>query len=205
MTQAVAKRTLWLVRHAAVLAPPGLCYGRSDVPADAAATDAAAATLAAQLPHAAALRVSPLGRCQQLAHALQALRPDLQGETDERLAEMDFGAWEMRPWAAIARPAFDGWLANFADACPGGGESVRAFMRRVGAAWDDAMHMPLGPAGHNGDVVWITHAGVLRAARLLHAGMRCPAQAADWPREAAPFGAALCLPMSIMPMPGKVF
>jgi hypothetical protein len=28
--------TLWLVRHAATLAPPGLCYGRLDVEADAA-------------------------------------------------------------------------------------------------------------------------------------------------------------------------
>ena len=29
---------LWLVRHAEVAAPPGLCYGASDLPADAAAT-----------------------------------------------------------------------------------------------------------------------------------------------------------------------
>lgn len=184
-------RTLWLVRHAAVQAEPGLCYGRSEVPADAAATAAAAAALAPRLPRGAALRVSPLGRCQQLAEALRALRPDLQGRLDARLAEMDFGAWELRRWAEIERAAFDAWLADFADARPGGGESVRAFMQRVGAAWDEAVRGAAGTDG--GDEVWLTHAGVLRAARLLHAGVRCPVRAADWPREAAPFGAALCL------------
>ena len=29
--------TLWLLRHAPVLAAPGLCYGRTDLPADPAA------------------------------------------------------------------------------------------------------------------------------------------------------------------------
>ena len=34
--------TLWLLRHAPVLAAPGLCYGRTDLPADPAATHRAA-------------------------------------------------------------------------------------------------------------------------------------------------------------------
>ena len=35
-------KALWLVRHAPVLAPPGLCYGATDLPADADALIAAA-------------------------------------------------------------------------------------------------------------------------------------------------------------------
>ena len=41
---------LWLVRHAQVLLPPGICYGATDVAADAAATLSAAQALAAELP-----------------------------------------------------------------------------------------------------------------------------------------------------------
>ncbi|RYY91072.1 MAG: phosphoglycerate kinase, partial [Comamonadaceae bacterium] len=36
---------LWMARHAPVEAPAGLCYGRTDLPADAAATREAAAAL----------------------------------------------------------------------------------------------------------------------------------------------------------------
>ena len=40
---------LWLVRHAQVLLPTGICYGATDVAADAAATLSAAQALAAEL------------------------------------------------------------------------------------------------------------------------------------------------------------
>src|SRR5690606_10781153 len=49
-TTALPGRRLWLVRHAAPLVSPGTCYGALDVPADAAATQAAAVRLAAALP-----------------------------------------------------------------------------------------------------------------------------------------------------------
>ncbi len=178
---------LWLVRHAPVRAPEGLCYGASDLPADDVATRAAARALAGRLPAGLAVQVSPLQRCEQLAQDLQALRPDLTLKTDGRLREIDFGAWEGRAWADIARPDFDAWLADFADARPAGdGETLRSLMARVGAAWSD------WSAGHR-DAVWITHAGVMRAALLLACGVRLPASAADWPNQALPFGQALVL------------
>jgi alpha-ribazole phosphatase len=177
--------TLWLVRHAELLAVPGLCYGASDLPADPAATQAAAQRLAEQLPAGVALRTSPLQRCELLAKTLQALRPDLTLRTDQRLREMDFGRWEGLPWADIPRADFDAWLADFADARPAGdGEPVRALMARVAAAWD--AHRARGEAA-----AWVTHAGVMRAVLLLARGVRLPARAADWPAEALPFGHAL--------------
>lgn len=182
-----AAPTLWLLRHALVLAPAGLCYGRSDLPADAAATHAAAQAMAARLPRGMAVAASPLRRCELLAQSLHALRPDLAYETDVRLAEMDFGAWEGRAWADIPRAAFDRWLANFAYAPPGeGGETVAALMARVAAAWDDWR-------ATGTDALWITHAGVMRAALLLSRGVRLPASAADWPSDALAFGEVMRL------------
>ncbi len=176
------------MRHAQPLAAAGLCYGSTDLAAQPAATQRAADQLALRLPAGLGLRVSPLRRCQQLAQALQARRPDLRPETDARLREMHFGAWEGRRWADIGRDEFDAWLGDFAAAPPGGaGEPVQALMARVAGAWDDWR------AGGR-DAAWITHAGVMRAALLLARGVRLPARASDWPADELPFGQVLVLP-----------
>lgn len=173
---------LWLARHARPLAAEGLCYGATDVPADAQATDEAAAALAAVVPAGIAVRSSPLARCMQLADAVQALRPDLVVTSDPRLAEMDFGSWEGRPWDALGRAAFDAWMADFAQHRCGGGESVAALMQRVATAFTQVRDTGI-------DTLWITHAGVVRAVRLLVQGVAVPARASVWPREGLPFGA----------------
>jgi hypothetical protein len=74
-------KTLWLQRHAPVIAEPGLCYGATDLEADAQATLAAAQRIAPLLPAGIVLRSSPLRRCVALANAIAALRPDLVGAT----------------------------------------------------------------------------------------------------------------------------
>jgi len=182
-----AMSTLWLARHAPVLGGEGLCYGASDLPADAVASRAAAEALAAQLPTGLAAYASPLLRCQQLAQGLRALRPDLRIQDDARLREMDFGAWEGLRWTDIPRAEFDHWLVDFADAPPAGnGETVRALMARVGQAWADWQ-------ASGRDALWVTHAGVIRAALLLSRGVRLPPGSADWPRDALPFGGLLVL------------
>ena len=172
---------LRLLRHAAVVAEAGLCYGATDLAAHAHDTDAAASAMASELPRGIALVTSPLVRCTALADAITALRPDLSVRVDPRLAEMDFGAWEGRAWKAIARAEFEAWTAGFADTRPGGGETVREFMQRVSGAWTDWQNSGL-------DALWVTHAGVMRAAALLHDGVACPADAAQWPAFAIAFG-----------------
>lgn len=172
---------LWLVRHARPLVEPGICYGSSDVDADAAATLRAASALAARLPPAITVRGSPLRRCTQLADALAPLRRDLRWRLDARLAEMDFGAWEGRRWDDIGAAAVDAWARDFAHHRPGGGESVNLFMARVARAFDEDR-----AAGQ--DTAWITHAGVIRAATLLARGVRTLESATDWPPHAPPWG-----------------
>ena len=172
---------LWLVRHAQPLVEAGVCYGRLDVPADSAATKNTALALAAALPQQMAVYTSPLQRCEWLAHALYALRPDLALKMDARLAEMDFGTWEGQAWDSIGAQALDAWTQDFAHHQPGGGESVHGFMQRVAAVWD--ANRAIGE-----DAVWITHAGVVRAAHLLRSGQRQLTDAHQWPQHAVPLG-----------------
>ena len=175
---------LWLVRHARVQLASGLCYGASDVPAEPEHTAAAAATLAAAMPMSAPLWVSGLGRAQQLAAAVRALRVDLAPPTvDLRLNEMNFGQWELQAWDAIPRSAFDSWMADFAHHRFGGAESTQQVIDRVAAALAEtaAATRETGAA----DAVWICHAGVIRAVQYLAAHGTQPIERAhQWPERA---------------------
>ena len=184
--------TLWVVRHARPLVAEGTCYGRLDMPADPQDTARAATTLAAALPSQCAIFYSPLQRCEQLAQALCALRPDLAVNCapDARLMEMDFGTHEGQAWAAIPQALVQAWTDDFAHHRFGGGESVQQFMARVGAAWDDyQQRLQQAPGDH---VVWVSHAGVARAAQLLSQGQRQVLQAKNWPQEGPAFGEWRC-------------
>lgn len=176
---------LFLARHARPEIAPGTCYGRLDMAADAAATAEAARALDAVLPPGIAVVSSPLLRCRQLAQALG--RPF---RTDDRLQEMDFGAWEGRPWADIPRDKLDAWSAGFAHYAAGGGESVAVFMARVAAAFDEP-----GAA----DTLWVTHAGVIRAASLIADGRREIQRAEHWPTAAPGHGQWCTLDPTIRP------
>jgi alpha-ribazole phosphatase len=172
---------LWLVRHARPLIASGVCYGASDVPADFVGTQAIANALALALPERVVVTVSPLRRCTSIAVSLNTLRPDLGWVADQRLQEMNFGTWEGQAWDAIDRREIDAWAAGFADWRCGGAESVQGVMKRVGAAWNDAQ---MGGV----ETVWITHAGVMRAATLIAKGIRHVDDAAQWPKESIEFG-----------------
>lgn len=190
----MSARRLWLVRHPRPLVPSGVCYGASDVAVDPHHLTEVLPGLAGQLPFAARWRVSPLARARVLADALQQ-RMGLPGapSVDPQLAEMDFGQWEMQAWAAVAPADLQAWTDDFVHyRCGGQGESVHQFLHRVSRAWRQCLEQG------QGDEVWITHAGVIRAMQLLQ---RMPPQAwtglqaADWPRETLPFGALAAWPI----------
>jgi alpha-ribazole phosphatase len=172
---------LWLVRHAKPLIDAGVCYGRQDVAADADATAECARMLATMLPQATRVISSPLQRCERLAHALSGLRADLTYKTDTRLQEMDFGSWEGRSWQDIGPADLRAWTDSFAmHAVGGSGESTMQVMARVASAFDELQ----GEA----DALWITHAGVIRAAELIARGQRQITGADEWPINAPSYG-----------------
>lgn len=143
------------LRHPPAEAVPGICYGRLDLDC-APGAGARIAALLAVLPPVSAIRASPARRCRALAEAI-AGRDGLAVVTDERLAELDFGAWEGRFWAEIPRAESDPWAADPERLAPPGGETFAALRARVAAALADA------PAG----AAIVTHAGVIRAARMI--------------------------------------
>lgn len=176
---------LWLVRHAQPCVGAGVCYGALDMAAVLEATQIAAVALAKHLPTATAVWVSPLQRCEQLAQVLRGFRPDLTFKPDARLTEMNFGEWEGVPWADVPRSALAAWTDDFGNHRFGGVESANMVVQRVAAAWNDARQNS-APTG--GDVAWITHAGVIRAAGMVAQGVLQVNDAAQWPRSAPGFG-----------------
>jgi len=156
---------LLLVRHPRPEVDPGLCYGRSDVAADGAELLRVCATLPAGLPTWS----SPLQRCASLARALDPA----QLRFDARLAEMDFGAWELRSWDDIPRVEVDAWSDDLLHYRPGGGESVLDVARRVAAFRAD-----LSREGHAAALI-ICHAGTIRLLCALHTGLPLEAAALE--------------------------
>ncbi len=163
---------LLLVRHPRPEVEPGLCYGSSDVAVSGQEiTNVRDALAAMGLPGALPVYTSPLQRCAGLARALDAS----ELRVDARLAEMDFGAWELRSWDAIGRAEVEAWAGDLLHYRPGGGESVLDVARRVAAFLGE-----LRTAGHL-DALVICHAGTMRLLRALFAGT---------PLEAAALAAA---------------
>lgn len=172
---------LWLVRHAQPMLAAGICYGVLDVAADPDETQVSAQALAKVLPIGVRLVSSPLQRCEQLTQCLRGLRPDLTCTFDARLVEMDFGRWEGQAWDVIDRAELDAWTQAFDTWRCGDGQCVAQFMTQVAAIWDETRAL-------DEPTVWITHAGVIRAATLLARGQRHIKRADQWPSDAPAWG-----------------
>lgn len=169
---------LTLVRHPQPDVAPGVCYGSTDLAIAAGHLQRTLATL--QLPAGLPVYSSPLRRCAELAARLSPAP-----RHDARLAEMHFGAWEMRPWDAIPRADIDAWAADMVNYHPGGGESVLQMATRISAFY----------ASLDGDAIIVCHAGAMRLLVARHAGL-APAEMALQAAQSAhqiPYGATLTL------------
>ncbi len=160
-----------LVRHPAPDIAPGHCYGRLDVGLSAAGL-LAADGLRARLGAAgiAQRTSSPARRCRTIDEA---------ATLDDRLQELDFGAWEGRPWDGIDRAALDAWAADPLGFAPPGGEAGAALLARVTAFATDLLR-------RGQDAIVITHGGPLRLLPALLQG-----QTPDLLAPAPPFGAVV--------------
>ena len=77
---------------------------------------------------------------------------------DDRLCELDFGAWEGRAWDDLPRDGLDAWCMDYVHGRPPAGESFAELAARVLSFAADIV------ARHRGRcVLAVTHAGVIRA------------------------------------------
>jgi alpha-ribazole phosphatase len=159
---------LFLVRHPAPMIAPGICYGSTDLAIAPNELARVVAALSGTLPGGLPLFSSPLQRCANLAAALAG---NLESTSftdvtiDARLAELDFGAWEMQPWDAIPRAEIDAWAADVVHYRPGGGESVLAMAARVRDWHADLLRLNLASA------IVVCHAGTMRLLLACHGGL----------------------------------
>ena len=160
---------IWLVRHTSVDVPPGTCYGRTDVPLrDTFAAEAEAVRQQLADESFDAVYCSPLSRCTRLAEACGYG----DARRDERLLELNFGAWEMQLFEAIDDPQLQRWFDNWIDTVPTGGESFAQQIGRVGGFLEELRRQPWRR------VLLFTHGGVQLCAGI-HAGLFAAREAFD--------------------------
>lgn len=151
---------LHLLRHTKPRIAAGLCYGQTDVDIFEADCAALVKNLYNRLQPGLPVFSSPLQRCARLASLLHT-----EPVFDERLQELNFGAWEMQAWDTIPRHEIDAWAASPASYKPGGVESAIDLAQRV-INWLNDMRALALP-----EVIVITHGGVMRMLLAWRAGM----------------------------------
>jgi alpha-ribazole phosphatase len=161
----VARGLILAARHPRPLVGNRICYGRTDVALAEPPETGAAALLAAVGPDPIGRIVSsPSSRAWLVARAVAA-ETGAPLHADDRLREMDFGAWEGLAWTGVPRAGIDAWAADPLRYRPGGGENVETVLRRVRRAWT-------GIASSEDTTLVITHAGPIRC--LLHVARGVP-------------------------------
>jgi len=162
-------------RHPKPRGVDGLCLGRTECSVDPRRAKRLAHRLRARARREGLAHVvwtSPRQRCAAVGRWLH--RWGWVWRIDPRLAEIDFGAWDGRPWVDIPKPEIDAWTVDFVHHRPGGGEALSALLQRVREVLDEA------PAG-----VLVTHGGWLSAALWLRDHGAAMPSASTWPRAPA--------------------
>lgn len=182
---------LWLMRHPRVLLPQPTCYGMSEVPVDVAHARQCAQRIIARWPQGVEIVCSGLARTQVVALQIAQLAAQCEyypWKADARLNEMNFGCWEGVPWHCIPQTAVDDWVNDFPHHRFGGAECVQDIMNRIRACLHDCQQRAQANPS-KGDVLWITHAGVIRAVHFL---LNNPSgrieKVSQWPSQTMDFG-----------------
>ena len=145
--------TLYVCRHGRTEAnASGLLLGRADPDLDHLGRVQAGA-IAAAVPSPAMVVSSPLGRCRQTADAF-----GVPVEIDDRLVELDYGEFDLRPLRDIPPETWRRWRED-PGFRPPGGETLVELGERVGSALGD-----LAARAAVDDVAVVTHVSPIKAA-----------------------------------------
>lgn len=161
--------TVWLVRHAPVLAE-GVCYGQSEVPVTLS-PDAAASLIAQRWSEQCGVDrpevwSSPSDRTREVGESL-ARGWATKCHVDRRLSELSFGVWEGRSYRDIQqndKERWERWIHSYDVEAPPLGETAAELRIRF-VAWLEERRRSASR------VLAITHAGIIRTARALACGL----------------------------------
>lgn len=185
--------TLYIWRHPKPMATEGICIGQTDVAVDKRKLKRLANrierfTRLQQLPKV--IWVSPLQRSLKVGQILA--QRGFQCRVSPELAEIDFGDWDGRPWAQIAKQEIDDWCDDFAHFAPDNGESLQQLFDRAEGWLNKVLAEPALIEQDSIPILAVGHAGWISAAKMIAAGKNIPKVAADWP-SAVTYGACSCL------------
>lgn len=152
---------IYLIRHTKVNVKEGVCYGDSDVDlAESFLREAKAVQRKISHLRDFTLYTSPLKRCVELAEYLSPDHYFIQ----PRLKEMDFGTWTLKTWDSIPEEEIQPWYKDFVNYQIPGGESFKIFYDRVFSFFASESKL-------DQNMIWITHAGVIRALVCMTLGL----------------------------------
>ncbi len=164
---------VYLVRHTAPNVLSDICYGQADVGLGSSFNDEFN-LLNPKLAHLTDPLVfsSPLQRCLRLAEKTIEYFNFSSLKIDRRLLELNFGDWEMKPWADIPEGLLGEWSDEHVKQAPPNGESYVELHQRASEFLKD-----LGEHQQSAQALVFTHAGVIRA--LVSEALKKPLQEAS--------------------------
>ncbi|PHS03707.1 MAG: alpha-ribazole phosphatase [Kordia sp.] len=145
---------IYLIRHTSPKIDKGICYGQSDIDVQNSFEDEVV-TIKKNLPVTIdniAVYSSPLVRCKKLAQCFSK-----EITFDDRLMEVNFGDWELKPWDGINEEELNTWMGDFVTIAPPNGESYVQLSERVNTAFDAIVK------ASGKDKIIVAHGGVIRA------------------------------------------
>ena len=152
------------IRHTSVNVAPGTCYGQTDV-ALASTFPIEAESVKKRLEGRRFNRVftSPLSRCWRLAEYCGSPGAII----DDRLMEMDFGAWEMQRFDSISDPRLQEWYDDYINVRATEGESFMDQRTRFMSFIEEIT----ASSNEDDEVALFTHGGILIQAMMLYNGL----------------------------------
>lgn len=151
---------IYFIRHTSVAVPKGTCYGITDVElSDTFEQEASCTKKYLEGIVFDKAYTSPLTRAVRLASFCGF--PD--AERDARLAEFDFGEWEMKNYDDLYQndPRFVEWSNNYLSVYAPGGESIMDQYHRVQSFIESVKTM------NYNRIVAFCHGGILALTRVV--------------------------------------
>ncbi len=153
-----------LIRHTTPGIEKNICYGQSDVLLKDTFPEEVKVVLEKLPCSADVIYSSPLIRCIKLADEI-AQTFNLPVLEDDRLREMNFGAWEMQRWNDIDQEALMKWMNGYQyEQCPQG-ESYLDLVSRLKEFYNEIKLKQYR------SVIVVTHAGVIKSSHVILRGL----------------------------------